>query len=215
MTPKANKPTRDTRPDAATGGARGRRGARHPDAARTVVRLTDPAVEDLARLVRKDPQIARWALKKMIQLESDPEPGQPLLGALIGGRKLSVGNRDWRIVGRVTHDHAGEVIVDVAEVWAAGARSDGEVYTEMTQRVRRLPDSPRTTALTQLVNRLDKITGGFTATPEPDPITGQPPLPPWLRIRLIEQVGLPAATIDTLTLEQAVDAWTAWSSHPH
>lgn len=163
--------------------------------------------------MRKDPQIARWALKKMIQLESDPEAGQPLLSALIGWRKLSVGNRDWRIVWRVTHDDAGEAIVDVAEVWAAGARSDSEVYTEMTQRVRRLPDSPRTTALTQLVNRLGKVSTGLTTAPEPDPITGQPP--PWLRTRLIDQVGLPAATVDTLTLEQAVDAWTAWSSHPH
>lgn len=163
--------------------------------------------------MRKDPQIARWALKKMIQLESDPEAGQPLLSALIGWRKLSVGNRDWRIVWRVTHDDAGEAIVDVAEVWAAGARSDSEVYTEMTQRVRRLPDSPRTTALTQLVNRLGKVSTGLTTAHEPDPITGQPP--PWLRTRLIDQVGLPAATVDTLTLEQAVDAWTAWSSHPH
>lgn len=165
--------------------------------------------------MRKDPQIARWALTKMIQLESDPEAGQPLLGALIGWRKLSVGNRDWRIVWRVTNDDAGEVIVDVAEVWAAGARSDGEVYTEMTQRVRTLPDSPRTTALAQLVNRLGKITGGLTATPEPGAATKQAALPQWLRARLIDQVGLPAATVDTLTLEPAVDAWTTWSSHPH
>ena len=89
---------------------------------RTVVRLSDPAVEDLARLVRKHPQIARWALKKMIQLETDPEAGQPLPGELVGWRKLAVGNRDWRIVWRVTHDEAGGVIVDVAKVWAAGGR---------------------------------------------------------------------------------------------
>jgi mRNA interferase RelE/StbE len=178
---------------------------------RTVVRLTDPAVEDLAGLMRKDPQIARWALKKMIQLETDPEAGQPLLGELIGWRKLSVGNRDWRVVWRVTQDEAGGVIVEVAEVWAAGARSDGEVYAEMTERVRTLPDSPRTTALAELVVKLGKVAGGLAAAPEPDP-AAEPPLPQWLQARLIGQVGLPAETVDTLTLEQAVDAWTAWSS---
>ncbi len=71
------------------------------DQPRAYVRLTEPAVEDLARLVRLDPQVARQALKKMILLERDPEAGEPLLGALIGFRKLIVGDRHWRIVWRV------------------------------------------------------------------------------------------------------------------
>jgi mRNA interferase RelE/StbE len=179
-----------------------------------VVRLTDPAVEDLAGLMRKDPQIVRWALKKMLQLETDPEAGQPLLGELVGWRKLAVGNRDWRVVWRVTHDRAGGVIVDVAEVWAAGARPDGAVYAEMAERVRTLPDTPRTTALADLVVKLGKVAGGLIATSEPAPETDQQPLPSWLRTRLIDQVGMPAATVDTLTLEQAVDSWTAWSTRP-
>lgn len=211
MTPRGKKaphsppPSRkDNTPD--------RRGTRHPEAVRTVVRLTDPAVGDLAGLIRKDPQIARWALKKMIQLETDPEAGQPLLGELIGWRKLSVGNRDWRVVWRVTHDIAGGIVVDVAEVWAAGARSDGEVYAEMADRVRTLPDAPRTTALADLVARLGKVAGALTATPEAAQNAAPQSLPPWLRTRLIDQVGLPAADVDALTLEQGVDSWTAWSS---
>lgn len=165
--------------------------------------------------MRKDPQIVRWALKKMIQLETDPEAGQPLLGALIGWRKLTVGNRDWRIVWRVGHDESGEVIVDVAEVWAAGARSDGGVYAEMTERVRMLPDSPRTTALADLVARLGKVSAGLSATPEPPAAVSHPPLPEWLRARLVDQVGLTVDTVNALTLEQAVDTWTAWASRPH
>ncbi len=164
-----------------------------------MVQLTDPAVEDLARLMRKDPQIVRWALKKMLQLETDPEAGQPLLGELIGWRKLTVGNRDWRIVWRATHDEAGAVIVDVAEVWAAGARSDGEVYAEMIERVRALSDSPRTTALADLVIRFGKVSAGLTAAPEPDAATEPPSLPEWLRTRLIDQVGLPLDAVNTLT----------------
>lgn len=102
--------------------------------------------------------------------------------------------------------------MDVAEVWAAGARSDAKIYTEMTERVRTLPDSPRTTALADLVAKLGKVSAELTATPEPDPAPDPPPLPQWLRTRLIDQVGLPAAAVDAFTLEQAVDAWTAWNS---
>jgi mRNA interferase RelE/StbE len=62
-----------------------------------VVRLTEPAFEDLQTLLRLDPQIVRWALKKMLLLERDPEAGQALHGVLIGWRKLVVGDRDRRV----------------------------------------------------------------------------------------------------------------------
>ncbi len=78
-------------------------------------------VDDLARLVHLDPQIARQALKKMILLERDPEAGEPLLGALVGVGKLTVGDRHRRIVWRVTTDDTGRDLVEIAEVWAAGA----------------------------------------------------------------------------------------------
>lgn len=48
---------------------------------------------------------------------------------MIGFRKLVAGDRDCRIVWRVTHDDSQRVVVDVAEVWAFGARSDAEVYS--------------------------------------------------------------------------------------
>jgi mRNA interferase RelE/StbE len=95
------------------------------------VRLTDDAVEDLQTLLKADPQIVRWALKKMIQLECDPNAGDPLLGGLIGYRKITVGDRDWRIVGRAVQDEAGDFRVKVAEVWAVGYRKDSEIYEEI------------------------------------------------------------------------------------
>ena len=61
------------------------------------------------------------------------------------------------------------------------------------------------------MNRLGKVSAGLIAAAEPEG-TDQQPLPQWLRTRLIDQAGLPAETVDALTLEQAVDAWTAWSS---
>lgn len=63
-----------------------------------IVRLTEDAVSDLHRLHKKDPQIVRSVFKKMLLLEKSPEAGEPLLGALVGFRKLVVGDRDWRIV---------------------------------------------------------------------------------------------------------------------
>ena len=46
-----------------------------PDAPRAVVRLTEDAIADLHRLHRKDPQIVRWAFKKMLLLERSVEAG--------------------------------------------------------------------------------------------------------------------------------------------
>ena len=82
------------------------------------VRLTDDAVEDLLRLKRKDPQIVRAVLKKMLLLARSPKAGEPLLGSLVGFRKLVVGNRDYRIIWRETRDVDQTPVLVIAEVWA-------------------------------------------------------------------------------------------------
>ncbi len=74
---------------------------RAADARTTEVWLTDPAVEDLQRL---DDAPLVWALKKMLLLETDPLAGEPLLGSLIGYRKLVVDNRDWRLIWKASQD---------------------------------------------------------------------------------------------------------------
>ena len=148
----------------------------------------------------------------MLLLERDPEAGRELLGALVGWRKLAVADRDWRVVWRVTYDESGVVIVDVAEVWAVGARRDSEVYREMEQRVAVLPDSPQTQALADVVTRLGKAAAGIEAALEPAPESA---LPDWLRDRLTNQMGLLPDRVDKLTLQEAVDLWSAWVSSPH
>lgn len=184
----------------------GRASGRHPDAVRTVVRLTSDAVDDLERLMRKgDPQVVKWALKKMIHLEQNPEAGDGLLGGLVGWRKITVGDRDWRLIWRVTHDDGGAVIVDVAEVWAFGARSDAEVYAEMAGRVATAPQTPRTKALADVLDTLGRLGGSLDATPEP----AAPPEPPqpWLRDALLYVVKLPAARVGAMDHERAAQVW--------
>lgn len=185
--------------------------AKHPDVPGCVVRLTDDAVEDLQQLFKADPQIVRWALKKMLQLERDPQAGDPLLGGLIGYRKITVGDRDWRVVWRVVQDETGDYRVEVAEVWAVGYRKDSEVYAEIQSRADAAGSSPRTKTLTEVLEMFAKQSRGLSATPEPE----EPePVPPWLIDVLVRVVGLPTEEVAEMSFEQADKAWTAHITGP-
>jgi mRNA interferase RelE/StbE len=177
-----------------------------------VVRLTDAAMEDLRNLLKKDPQIVRWCLKKMLLLERSPMAGEALVGGLIGFRKLVVGDRDWRIVWRVLTDSAGTVTVDVAEVWAAGARADSEVYEEMRSRVAALGDSPKATALTDVVQTMGRLFTDIEPTPEP---LATEPVPSWLADRLVRIVGLSPDDVAGMTPEEAITRLEAHWVAPH
>jgi len=180
---------------------------KHPKAPGCLVRLTEHAVEDLRTLFKADPQIVRWALKKMIQIERDPNAGAPLLGGLIGYRKIVVGDRDWRVVWRIVQDDAGDFRVDVAEVWAVGYRKDNEVYEEIRRRVADAGASPKTTALTEVLELFAKQARGLTAAPEPETVKPEP-VPTWLTEALLYVVRLPASQIEGMTLEEAEKVWT-------
>ena len=156
-----------------------------------------------------DPQVVRWALKKMIHLEQNPEAGAGLLGGLVGWRKLTVGDRDWRLVWRVTHDESGTVVVDVAEIWAFGARSDAEVYAEMGGRIAAAPETPVTKALADVLATLGRLGADLDPTPEPSP-----PEPPqkWLREALLYVVRLPADEVDAMNRETAERVWLNYTT---
>lgn len=174
-----------------------------PPPGRAEVWLTDPARADLDRL---DGAPLVWALKKMLLLETDPLAGEPLLGSLVGYRKLVVGNRDWRIIWRAINDQRGTVSVEIAEVWAVGARSDSEVYVEMTGRVDSLGDSPVRRSLAAVLDELGKRVTGLAAQP-PHQAPSRPE--DWLVDRLVYTAGLNRDDVLAMTSEQAVDAWTA------
>lgn len=178
---------------------------KHPKVPGCVVRLTNDAVEDLQTLFKADPQIVRWALKKMILLERDPHAGDPLLGGLIGYRKIAVGDRDWRVVWRVVQDEAGDFQIEVAEIWAVGYRKDSDVYAEIKQRVADAGSSPKTKALTDVLELFAKQTRDLTATPEPEK---PEPVPKWLTDALLYVVHLPVTQVEEMSLEEAETAWT-------
>ncbi|HET6563730.1 MAG TPA: hypothetical protein VFG72_17810 [Marmoricola sp.] len=169
------------------------------------MRLTDDAVEDLQTLFKADPQIVRWASKKMIQIERNPNAGDAPLGGLIGYRKITVGDRDWRVVWRVLRDEAGDFRVEVAEVWAVGYRKDSEVYAEIKQRVADAGSSPKTKALTEVLELFAKQAGDLTAKPEPEK---PEPVPKWLTDALLYVVHLPASQVEKMSLGEAESAWT-------
>jgi mRNA interferase RelE/StbE len=177
---------------------------KHPDVPGCVVRLIDDAVEDLQDLFKADPQIVRWALKKMIQLERDPKAGDPLLGGLIGYRKITVGDRAWRVVWRVEQDETGDYLIEVAEVWAVAYRKDSEVYTEIRQRIANAGSTPKTKALSEVLELFAKQARDLTATPEPDK---PEPVPKWLTDALLYVVHIPASRVEGMSLEEAEKAW--------
>jgi len=186
-------------------------GPRHPDVPGCVVRLTDGAIEDLRSLLKVDPQIVRWAFKKMIHLEQDPRAGDPLLGGLIGYRKITVGDRDWRVVWRIAEDQLGGFRVEVAEVWAVGYRNESEVYTEVSSRVAAAGDSPAKRALSDVLDLFAKPARDLAATPEP---TEPEVAPKWLTEVLLNVVGLRHDQVEAMTLAEAEQAWTDYTTGP-
>lgn len=170
--------------------------------AATRVRLTDEAVEDLLRLKRKDPQIVRAVLKKMLLLERSPKAGEPLLGSLVGFRKLVVGNRDYRIVWRETEDADQTPVLVIAEVWAAGARADSAIYEEMNTRLEkaRAAGDPATHDLAVILERLGKRYFDLAPSAEQEQDTK---LPGWLIEALRANLGLNDEEIEVLTQEEA------------
>ncbi len=178
---------------------------KHPDVPGCVVRLTNGALNDLRNLFKADPQIVRWALKKMIHLERDPNAGEPLLGGLIGYRKITVGDRDWRVVWRVEQDEVGDYLIEVAEVWAVGDRKDSEVYAEISQRITHAGSTPKTQALSEVLELFTNQSRDLTATPQP--VTPEP-VPKWLTEALLYVVRIPAPRVERMSLDQAEKSWT-------
>jgi mRNA interferase RelE/StbE len=186
------------------------------------VRFTEEAISDLRGLARKDPQIVRACFKKFLVLERNPHAGEPLLGGLVGFRKLTVGDRTWRIVWRVGTDVAGQNVVEVAEVWAVGAREDAQVYAEVSSRVAALGDDPITQPLAQVLQALSKVralrldvAAAQHDAEDADSVmteSAREPIPIWLAGRLTQQAGYTQDELARLSPEEAMDAWDAWMS---
>ncbi len=181
----------------------------HAEKRRAVLVFTGPALEDLRRFRASAPSVVPLFLKKLLLLERNPFAGEPLLGGLIGYRKITVGNRHWRIVWRVIEQNADNTIVEIAEGWAVGSRADSEVYSEVRKRIEKLGATPETIAIASTVARLSR---GVDANEHSEPV--EDPVPTWLSVRLEEQIGLTAMQISQLSGEAAMKLWEAFITQP-
>lgn len=174
--------------------------------------MIDPAIDDLIHLAKKNLQAVELALKKMLLIGRDPFADEPLGRNLTGWRKLTVSNRDWRVIWRVISDDQGNVTVDVGEVWGVGARSDDEVYAEMDARLAQMKENPIAVDFADAIARIAKATKRTLSVPAPQPAPPElePMLPGWLLHRLREQVGLRDEEIALLDHDGALEAWAAW-----
>jgi mRNA interferase RelE/StbE len=94
----------------------------------------DDAVVDLARQAESGK--LKLFFKKLLEIEQKgSDAGEPLGRDLVGWRKITVGNRNWRIVFRVDRDEA------IATVCVIGDREDGICYEEAKRRADRAQDN--------------------------------------------------------------------------
>lgn len=97
------------------------------------VELIDDAVADLAKLAESGK--LKSFFKKLVEIEAKgSQAGEPLGRDLVGWRKLTTGDRDWRIVFRVDRAET------VATVCVIGDRDDGACYEEAQKRANHVED---------------------------------------------------------------------------
>jgi mRNA interferase RelE/StbE len=98
------------------------------------VELIDAAVADLARHAESGK--LKSFFKKLLEIEANgSRAGEPLGRDLVGWRKITVGNRDWRIVFRIDRAET------VATVCVIGDRDDGACYEEARKRADDVDDA--------------------------------------------------------------------------
>jgi mRNA interferase RelE/StbE len=111
------------------------------------VELIDEAIVDLADLAESGS--LKQFFKKLLEIEANgSEAGEPLGRDLVGWRKITVGNRNWRIVFRVAKDET------VATVCVIGDREDAACYEEAQRRARRAKDADAASLAASMIELL-------------------------------------------------------------
>jgi mRNA interferase RelE/StbE len=115
-----------------------------------IVKIPSAAQEDIRRL---DRGVQAQVAKRLKILERDPEHGKPLGSDLAGLRRITVGNRQWRIIYVIAAP-------DLVVVWCVGNRAHSEVYQEAARRVVSLPHGQMRDDLKDVltaVGRMDRL----------------------------------------------------------
>lgn len=111
------------------------------------VELIDEAVVDLAGLAESGK--LKQFFKKLVEIETyGSEAGEPLGRQLAGFRKVTVGNRNWRIVFRVDPEET------VATICVIGDREDSACYEEAQRRAEQVKDSDAISLAESMINVL-------------------------------------------------------------
>ena len=100
-------------------------------------------------------------------------------------------------------DKRGEIQIEIAQVWAIGARSDSQIYDEIRERIKVSTLSPAGTALAEVLALFSEKVSDVTVQSEPL----DQPAPEWLLNRLVHSVGLTKAGIRGLSVDQAMEIW--------
>lgn len=111
------------------------------------VELIDEAVVDLADMAESGN--LKQFFKKLVEIESKgSQAGEPLGRDLVGWRKATVGNRNWRIVFRVDKEET------VATICVVGDREDAACYEEARRRAERTKNADATSLAASMIDLL-------------------------------------------------------------
>lgn len=111
------------------------------------VELIDEVIVDLADLAESGN--LRQFFKKLLEIEANgSQAGEPLGRDLVGWRKITVGNRNWRIVFRVDKDET------VATICVIGDREDAACYEEARRRAQQANDADATSLAASMIELL-------------------------------------------------------------
>lgn len=111
------------------------------------VELIDEVIVDLADLAESGN--LKQFFKKLLEIEAHgSQAGEPLGRDLVGWRKITVGNRNWRIVFRVDKDEA------VATICVIGDREDAACYEEAQRRAQQAKDADATSLAASMIELL-------------------------------------------------------------
>jgi mRNA interferase RelE/StbE len=118
-----------------------------------------------------------------------------------------VGRNTWRVVYRITEDKT----IEICEVWTIGARADAQVYAVATARLKAAGDGrPELVQLAKVIEHIGRLAGDVVVAETPV----REPVPDWLADRLVFTAGMARETVAALDLQEAVDAWSAYTSRP-
>lgn len=165
------------------------------------VELLAQAVDDIRKLHKKDPQIARLVVKKIIHIAKNPHAGNLLGGDLLNFRKITVGDNHWRIVWRV---YESEKRIEYSVVWGVGARANQEIYKTIKKRIAELGDAPETLQLRNALELMNpKSVQDRLNETKSESIED-------LQQKLVVVAGVPAELASLLDFEIAKAVWRAY-----